>query len=55
MDRPHQIFHGGLEFYRGYSLGDQFGRLRSNNVYAQNLTVISIGDDLDETLVLADN
>jgi len=32
MDGPDQIFDSSLEFHGSDGLGDQFGRLRANNV-----------------------
>jgi len=53
MDGPHQVFHSGFEFHGDYGFGDQFRRLRADDVHAENLAVIGVGDDLDEALVLA--
>src|SRR5579885_1641031 len=55
MDCPHQLFDGGLKLDGSYRLGDQFGRLRANDMYAENLAIIGIRDDFDKPFVLADN
>ena len=41
------VFGRGLELHRHHGLGDQLGRLRSDDVNAQNLIGLGIGQDLD--------
>ena len=55
VDGPHQIFHGGFEFHCGHGFGDQLRRLRANDVHAENLAIVRIGNNLDEALMLADD
>ena len=55
VDRPHQIFNRGFEFDRGDGFGDQFCGLRADDVDAENLAVVGVGDNLDEAFVLADD
>src|ERR1035437_10876701 len=55
VDGPHQICDGGFEFQGGDGFGDQFGGLRANDVYAENLAIVGVGDDLDEALVLGND
>src|ERR1700685_941020 len=52
---PHQVFDSRFEFHRRYSFGDQFCRLRADDVDAENLAVVSIADDFDEAFVLAND
>ena len=52
MNGPHQVFHGSFEFHGRDRLGDQFGRLWTDNMDAENLSVICVGNYLNETFVL---
>src|SRR5580704_1182065 len=50
-----QLFGGAFHLQSQNRFCDHFGRIRPNNVYAQNLAVLDIADDLDEALVRADD
>jgi len=39
-----KIFDSSLEFHGSDGLGDQFGRLRANNVDAENFPVVGVGN-----------
>ncbi len=53
VDREHQLFHRGFEFHGGNGLGDELCGLRSDDVDAENFTMLSVGDDFHEAVVLA--
>src|SRR5262245_20882457 len=55
MDREHHLLYRGFKFKRGDSFGNQLRSLRTDDVYAQDLTVLGIGDNLDEALVRAND
>ena len=55
VDGPHQIFDRGFEFHGGDGFGNQLRRLRSDDVHAENLPVVGVGDDLDEPFMLAND
>ena len=46
------LFLGGLELLGHHQLGDQLGRLRADQVGAQELAVLGVEDELDEALGL---
>src|ERR1700684_3337005 len=52
MDGPHQIFDSSFEFHGGNGFGDQFGSLRTDNMDAENLSVICIGNYFNEPFML---
>ena len=52
MDGPHQIFHSSFEFHGGNGFGDQLGRLRTDDVDAENLSVLGVGNYFDEAFML---
>ena len=51
MDGEHQLFYGCFELHRDDALGDQLRRLRADDMYAENLAVLRIGDDLYKAVV----
>src|SRR5579863_9373303 len=53
VDGVHHGLHGGLGLHRQHAFGDQLIRLRADDVHAQDLAILLIGDDLDEAVVLA--
>src|SRR5258708_40256098 len=55
MDGPHQILHRSFKLHSGDRFGDQLRGLRPNDMHSQDLAVVRIGDDLDESLMLADD
>src|SRR5690349_3735339 len=55
VHRSSQLVRSRLELHGHTSLRNQLGRVWSNNVYAQNLVVLFLGDDLYETFFLTQN
>ena len=55
MNNIRQLLRGALHFQRQNRLGDQLGRIRPDDVDAQDFSVLRIGHDLDEAFVLADD
>ena len=53
VDGVHQRLDGGFGFHGEHAFADQFERLRPDDVDAQNLAVIFVGDDFDEPVVVA--
>ena len=43
VDGRHQIFGGRFHLHGGYGFGDEFGRLRADDVDAENLSVLCVG------------
>src|SRR5579884_2463108 len=43
VNSEHHLLHRGFELHGGDSFGDQFRRRRSDDVYAQNLSVLLFG------------
>src|ERR1035437_9007719 len=52
MDNVRQLLRGAFHLQRQDGFGDQLGRIRSDDVYAQDLAVLGVGNDLDEAFVL---
>jgi len=50
-----KLFRRAFHFQRQNRLRDQLSRIRPDDVYAQDLSVLRVGHDLDETFVLADD
>src|SRR5216684_72103 len=55
VDGPHQVFDRRFKFHGDDGFGDKLRRLWADDVDAENLTVVSVRDNLDEAFVLADN
>ena len=55
VDCPHQVFDCSFELDRGDRFGDQLGSLRADDVHSQNLAIIGVRNDFDESLMLADD
>src|SRR6266404_2688247 len=55
VNGEHHFLHRSFQFQRSDRLADQFGRARSDDVHAQYLAVLSIGDNLDESIMVADD
>src|SRR5579859_899696 len=53
MHREHHLLHGHFGVHGGHGFGDEFGRLRSDDVYAEYFAVLRISYYLDETVVIA--
>ena len=47
----HHGLNSSFELHRGDTLGNDFSRLRADDVDAQDLAILRIGDDLDEAVV----
>src|SRR5258708_17843344 len=50
VDGEHHFFHRGFQFQCGDGFADQFGRARADDVYAQDLAVLSVGNHFDESI-----
>src|SRR5262245_12127985 len=55
VDRLHHHVHRSLGFHRGNRLGEQFERVRSDDVDAQDFPELLVGHDLDEAVMLAED
>ena len=55
VDRSYELFHGALEAKERPCLCDQIGRVRADNVYAEDLVIFRLGYDLNETTGLVDH
>src|SRR5215472_2696800 len=55
VDNMRKVFGGALHLQRDHGFRNQLRGCRPDDVYAQNLTVLGIGDDLHEALVLAND
>jgi hypothetical protein len=53
VDGLFHLFHRGLEVAPEDELGDQFGRVRADDMGAQDLGVFPVADDLEEALCVA--
>jgi len=53
MDDTRQLFRGAFHLQRHHGLGNQLRRVRPDNVYAQNLSILGVGNNFDEAFVLA--
>src|SRR5271166_576599 len=53
VDDVRQVFRRALHLQGDHRLGNQLGRGRADDVHAQDFTVLGIGNDLHETVVLA--
>src|SRR5664280_553475 len=52
VDNVRQLLRGTFHLQRQDGFGDQLGRIRPDDVYAQDLAVLGVGNDLDEAFVL---
>src|ERR1039458_5505070 len=52
VDNVRQLFGGTFHLQRQDRFGDQLGRIRPDDVHAQDLAVLGVGNDLDEAFVL---
>src|ERR1039458_4755984 len=55
VDGLHHHLDRGFGFHGGDRFRDQLESLRPDDVYAQNLTVLLLGDYLNEALVVSQN
>ena len=55
VDGEHHLFDCGFEFERGDGFGDDLRGLRADDVDAEDLAVLGVGDDFDEAIVAADD
>ena len=55
VDGPHQVFDGAFELHGGNGFGDELRRLRADDVHAEDLSVLGVGDDLHEAVVRVDD
>ena len=55
VDGEHQLVDGAFELHHGDSLGDELGGLRADDVHAEDLAVLRVGNDLHEAIVAADD
>ena len=55
VDGEHQLVDGAFEFHDGHGFSDEFGCLRTDDVHAEDFTVLRVGNDLDEAIVAADD
>ena len=51
VDGEHHLFDRRFELDRGDALGDDLGRVRADDVDAEDLAVLRVRDDLDEAVV----
>ena len=55
MNRTCQLFDRALKLEHRSHLGNQFRRMGSDNVYAENFVVFRLGNNLDEARRVIDN
>src|SRR5882762_1419571 len=55
MDGEHQVFHRSFKFHCSNGFRDELSGLRSDDVNAQNLSMLRIGNNFYETVVLSHN
>ena len=55
VDGEHHFFHRAFQLHHGDGLGDQLCGLRAEDMHAENLAVLHIGNDLHEAVVIAKN
>ena len=55
VDDAAEFIGCGFESHADASFGEQFGRMRADDVNAENLIVFFFGDDLDESVGLAED
>src|SRR5262249_38695797 len=55
VDGEHQLVDSSFEFHHSNGFGDEFRRLRANDMYAKNLAVLRVGHNLHKAIVAADN
>ena len=53
VDGANQLFNGAFQPQRQRGFGDQLGGARADDVNAEDLVVLLVGDDLDEAFRLA--
>jgi len=55
VNSPHQVFYSCFQFHGSDGFGDQFRRLRTDDMHSQNLSVLCVRDDLNKALMFADD
>src|ERR1043165_5998223 len=55
VNRAAQLFCGRLQLHPDAGFGENLGRVRADDVNAQNLVVLGFADDLDEAFFFADD